>query len=587
MTMPRALLEFGSPQHPGLPVKRLAFGAPQQVLVAHTLPEVRAVLERVDTLCRQGLWCVGYVRYEAAPAFDAALQVHAPEGPLVWFGVHTQPLANADADTSHPTVPEPQVPWTLRIPRARFDANMAHIRHAIAAGELYQLNYTAQLEAPFASPSAGSAWAYFAALRRAQPRAYAAFIDTGDEQVLSVSPELFFDWDGQRILSRPMKGTAARGATAQDDAAHAERLRSTPKEQAENVMIVDLIRNDLSRVATPFSVKVPRLFHLEALPTVWQMTSDVVATTRDGTGLWDVFAALFPCGSVTGAPKVQAMRQIKALEPDARGVYCGAVGVVRPGGHATFNVPIRTVTVRDGQARCGIGSGITFDAQAEGEWQEWRSKRLFLERASQPFEVLETLALREGALQHQALHVQRMADAAAHFGFVWVPAAADHALADVVRTHPTGAWRVRLLLQPDGQCRAQAFALAPTPAPVRLQLADRPIEEAHSEFVRFKTTRRGHYDAFSPVDPAVFDTVLFNPQGEVTECTRGNVAMRIDGRWVTPPRACGLLAGIGRAHLLAHGHLVEQVVRVDQLAQVQAWAFVNSLRGWLDAEFVD
>ncbi len=588
MTIPRALLEFGDPYHAGQSPVRLAFGEPQQLLVARTLDEVRPVLEQVDALSRQGLWCVGYVRYEAAPAFDAALQVHAAEGPLVWFGVHAQPLAGADVQ--RPTGPEPHVQWTPRFSRDEFDANMARIHEAIAAGDFYQLNYTAQLEAFFpvspSSNSAENAWTYFAALRRSQPRAYGAFINTGDEQVLSVSPELFFDWDGQRILSRPMKGTAARGANPQEDADNAERLRSTPKEQAENVMIVDLIRNDLSRVAQPFSVKVPRLFHLEALPTVWQMTSDVTATTREGTRLWDVFAALFPCGSVTGAPKVQAMRQIKALEPDARGVYCGAVGVVRPGGHATFNVPIRTVTVRDGHACCGIGSGITFDAQAEGEWQEWRSKRMFLERASQPFELVETLALRDGVVQNQALHLRRMAGAAAHFGFVWNEARVAQTLAGVVQAHPAGAWRVRLLWQPDGESTVQAFALADTPVPVMLQLADRPLEEAHGEFVRFKTTRRAHYDAFTPTDPAVFDTILFNPRGEVTECTRGNIAFLLNGQWVTPPLSCGMLPGVGREVLLAQGRLKERVVRAEHLPQVQGMAFINSLRGWLDAKLV-
>lgn len=220
------------------------------------------------------------------------------------------------------------------------------------------------------------------ALRRAQPNGYAAFIDTGNEQVLSVSPELFFDWHAGRILARPMKGTAARGATAADDEALAARLRVSPKERAENVMIVDLIRNDLSRIAQPFSVCVPRLFQVEALPTVWQMTSDVQALTRPGTTLADVFTALFPCGSVTGAPKVRAMRMIRELEPHARGVYCGAVGIVQPGGRATFNVAIRTVTLRGPAASCGIGSGITADAHADGEWQEWRYKRAFLERVA-------------------------------------------------------------------------------------------------------------------------------------------------------------------------------------------------------------
>ena len=578
MPHPHALIDFGDPHNTSAEPLRLAFGKPDQVLVAHAVDEVAAVLAQLDALSRQGRWCVGYVRYEAAPAFDAALQVHGVDGPLAWFGVHTQPLSQGPTDSDA----EPTVVWDAGVTRSVFDQNMAEIHRAIEAGELYQINYTAPLQAQFA----GSALAYFQALRRAQPRAYSAFIDTGAEQVLSVSPELFFDWNGERILSRPMKGTAARGATPAEDAANAANLRSTPKERAENVMIVDLIRNDLSRIAQPHSVQVPRMFHLEALPTVWQMTSDVEARTRPGTTLLEVFTALFPCGSITGAPKVQAMRMIKALEPAPRGVYCGAVGVVRPGGHATFNVAIRTVTVQGDTARCGIGSGITFDAQAEGEWQEWGNKRMFLERASQPFELLETLALRDGVLLNMDLHLDRMAGAAQHFGTLWDRQRAAQALHALAVTHPKGSYRVRLLLPANGHFQAQAFALVDTPQPVRLQLANKPLDDTHSEFVRFKTTRRAHYDAFTPSDATVFDTVLFNARGEVTECTRGNIAVLLDGRWVTPPLSCGLLPGVGRAVHLQSGRLTEAVVRVDDLQRAQGLAFVNSLRGWLDAVLV-
>jgi para-aminobenzoate synthetase/4-amino-4-deoxychorismate lyase len=578
MPQPHALIDFIDPHHAGAAPLQLAFGAPDQVLAAFAVEEVAGVLAQVDALSRQGRWCVGYVRYEAAPAFDAALRVYAAEGPLAWFGVHAEPLSQIVSENSA----EPTVTWHAGVERSVFDRNMAEIHRAIGDGELYQVNYTAPLQAQFA----GSAMAYFQALRRAQPRAYSAFIDAGAEQVLSVSPELFFDWDGQRILSRPMKGTAARGATPVDDAANATQLRNTPKERAENVMIVDLIRNDLSRIAQPHSVQVPRLFHLEALPTVWQMTSDVEAKTRPDTTLLDVFTALFPCGSITGAPKVQAMRMIQSLEPAPRGVYCGAVGVVRPGGHATFNVAIRTVTVQGDTARCGIGSGITFDAQAEGEWNEWRSKRMFLERASQPFELLETLALRDGVLDNVDLHLDRMATAAQHFATPWDRQRAQQALQALVTTHPKGDYRVRLLLAASGHFQAQAFALAQTFEPVRLQLAHAPLQEAQGEFVRFKTTRRAHYDAFTPTDAAVFDTVLFNAQGELTECTRGNIALLLDGRWVTPPLSSGLLPGIGRAVHLRSGRLVEAVVRVEDLPRAQGLAFVNSLRGWLDAVLV-
>jgi para-aminobenzoate synthetase/4-amino-4-deoxychorismate lyase len=354
-------------------------------------------------------------------------------------------------------------------------------------------------------------------------------------------------------------------------------------------MVVDLLRNDMSRVARPFSVTVPRLFHTEALPSVWQMTSDVTAVTRPGSTLADVFSALFPCGSVTGAPKVQAMRIIHALESEPRGVYCGAVGVVRPtaagGLHATFNVPIRTVTARAGVLRCSTGSGITADATAEGEWREWQHKRAFVERASQPFELLETLALGGGHYRHAPQHLARLASAAAHFRFVENGAAAQ-VLADLATRHPQGAWRVRLLLDLHGQARAEAFDLPASPAQVKLQLAGRPLAQAHSEFTRFKTTRRAHYDAFTPIEPGVFDTVLWNEQGEVTECTRGNVAMLVEDRWVTPPLRCGLLGGVARALALQSGQLVEAVVRLDDLHRVQGWTFLNSLRGWIPAERV-
>lgn len=578
-----ARIDFAQPLDAAAPRLRCAFGAPRQVLVAQQVDAVRAVLDAVHAAAQRGHWCVGYVRYEAAPAFDAALQTHAADGPLAWFAVHDAPQpwpAEAAQEAA-------RVEWHSGLERGTFDAALGRIQQAIGAGELYQVNYTA----PLTGTLQGSAAALFVALQRAQPGGYAAHIDVGDEQVLSVSPELFFDWQdapgGGDILARPMKGTAARGATPEEDAAQAAHLRTAPKERAENVMIVDLLRNDLSRIALPHSVQVPALFATQALPTVWQMTSDVRARTRPGTTLTDVFAALFPCGSVTGAPKVRAMQMIHALEPAPRGVYCGAVGVVRPGEQggirATFNVPIRTVVLQGDLARCGIGSGITADAVADAEWNEWRHKRAFVERASMPFDLLETLALEEGRLRHVADHLARLQQAAAHFSIPWNAGAVHQCLQALADGHPQGLWRVRLLLGAAGQPRAEAFALQPTPQPVRLQLAGGPLMEAHSEFVRFKTTRRAHYAAFAPTETGVFDTVLWNAAGEITESTFGNIAMLLDGRWVTPPLSCGLLPGVGRAVALRDGRVCEAVVRLQDLPRVQGWAFINSLRGWLQA----
>ena len=612
----QVLIDFCDP-HGQQAALRCAFDAPQQTLVAHTPEQVKPLLDAVDAWSQQGFWCVGYVRYEAAPVFDAALKVHAADGPLAWFGVYAKalpwPADEVEADDAT------RVQWQSGLSRADFGAAMDRMHQAIAAGDLYQVNYTAPLHGEFA----GDPKTLFRRLQRAQPQGYAAFIDSGFEQVLSVSPELFFDWQneqtvqGGQLLTRPMKGTAPRGSSAVEDATLAVALVASPKERAENVMIVDLLRNDVSRVAQPHSVKVPHLFTVQTLPTVLQMVSDVTAVTRPGTTLCDVFGALFPCGSVTGAPKVQAMRMIQTLEPAPRGLYCGAIGVVRPGGHATFNVAIRTVTLRGAQATCGIGSGITFDATAQAEWQEWRIKRGFLARASESFKLLETLRLENGIFHNLDAHLARLKRAAAHFGFPFdelvirmtlqqlhtdPPHSRRHGhaviasearqsmtsefmdchVADATR-NDEGIWRIRLLLDDQGRAQAQAFALPHSPSPVTLQLASRPFDDAHSEFTRFKTTHRAHYEAFAPTDPAVFDTLLYNEAGELTECTRGNIALLLDGRWVTPPLYCGLLDGIGREMALKDSRVVEAVVRLDDLPRVQGLAFINSLRGWLNA----
>ena len=631
MTIYSSLLDFTHPHDSTAPRLRHAFGAPRQVLQAHRLCDVRAVLDAVQAAAEQGAWCIGVLSYEAASAFDPALRTHPADGPLAWFAVYDAPEQVAGTTpslagegpgrgpaASEPTPvgqPEhaPTLHWHQLPERDTFDAALASIHQAIAAGEYYQVNYTAQTVASVQDGGPQAASALFAALQRAQPGGYAALLDMGERQVLSVSPELFFDWRshaqgaesadgadgaggnaGGTILTRPMKGTAPRGATPAQDAAQAAALRASPKERAENVMIVDLLRNDLSRIAQPHSVRVPVLFHTEALPAVWQMTSDVQARTRPGTQLADVFAALFPCGSITGAPKVRAMQAICQLEPGPRGIYCGALGVVRPddqGGpgaiHATFNVPIRTLVLQDGQVRCGIGSGITSGAQADAEWHEWQHKRAFAVRASAPFDLLETLALTGGQFRRLDDHLERLQRAAVHFNYPFDALALQLCLYHLATAHPQGAWRVRLLLNAAGRPHAEAFALQPTPEPVRLQLATRPFPEAHSEFVRFKTTRRAHYAAFAPNPsdaPGIFDTVLWNEAGEITESTFGNIAVLLDGRWVTPPLSCGLLGGVGRAVLLQQGRMQEAVVRLEDLPRVQGWAFINSLRGWLEAQ---
>lgn len=593
-----ARIDMGQPLSGERERLRLNLTGPDRVLEAHDAPSLRALLVAVEQAARAGACCVGGLRYEAATALNPYLPTQAlPSGEaLAWFAVWDAP----SPETAQLPQPEPaavQVQWRSTLTRPQFDAQMARIHADIRNGAYYQINYTQQLQGRSALPGSGEVdgAALFAALQQAQPGGYALHIDRGDEQLLSVSPELFFDWHqpvggAGDILTRPMKGTAARGSSPAQDEAQAQALRASAKERAENVMVVDLLRNDLARIAALGSVQVPHLFALQALPTVWQMTSDVQARLPQGTGLVDVMQALFPCGSVTGAPKRAAMQAIAELETEARGWYCGALGVVRSDGaggiRATFNVPIRTVVLRGTQLHCGIGSGITADATADGEWDEWRHKRAFLERASMPFDLIETLALDDGQLRHAALHLERMAGAAAHFGYPWDAGAAQAALDALAASHPQGLWRLRLLLDAQGAFQAEAFACPPSPEQITLQWAPAPLAEAHGEFVRFKTSRRAHYERWTPPDSSVFDTLLWNEAGEITETTRGNIALQIDGRWITPALHCGLLPGVGRRLALASGRVEEGAVSLRDVPRVQAWAFINSLRGWIPAQLV-
>jgi len=592
----RALIDFCDPHaqahasaSAGSAGQRWRFEQPLQVLLAWQVQQVQPLLAQLQQQAQQGRWCVGYIRYEAASAFDSALQTHPADGPLACFGVFSEALPWLDARAGpSPINDDTPLRWQPGLTRAEFDATMAHIAQAIAAGELYQVNYTA----PWLGRFEGQADALFARLLQAQPGGYSAMIDSGFEQVLSVSPELFFDWQAPHILTRPMKGTAPRSDDAGTDAALAHALTESAKERAENVMIVDLLRNDLSRIAQPHSVRVPRLFQVHSLPTVHQMVSDVTALTRPGCTLGEVFAALFPCGSITGAPKVRAMQMIRSIEAQPRGVYCGSIGVLRPGGHATFNVAIRTVTLHQGQARCGIGSGITADAVAPAEWQEWRYKRRFLQRAAQPFQLLETLRLQGGHFHLLEMHLARLQRAAQHFGYTCDLEQVQEALRTLqggVQARgdaPDSAWRVRIALAADGTVTLQHSELNMPQSPVNIALAATSFEAFESEFCHFKTTHRAHYEAFTPTDPTLFDTVLYNPRGELTECTRGNIAVQIDGQWLTPARSCGLLAGVGRQQALQQGRLQEAVLTLSDLPRVQGWAFLNSLRGWLTARLV-
>ncbi|CAG4884204.1 Para-aminobenzoate synthase, aminase component [Georgfuchsia toluolica] len=557
---------------------RMRFVQPHRLFITHVLDEVPTVIAQAEAAARDEHWVVGFVAYEAAPAFDPALQVKAataalPLAAFAVYGSYDEALTTDAKDRDSFACGR----WSMTASRSAIDAGIADIRAAIGNGDYYQVNYTTRLESKFS----GSAAALYAALCEAQPDGYGAYLDGGEWQIASASPELFFDWTPDRTLTtRPMKGTAPRTASV-------DALRDSAKERAENLMIVDLLRNDLARVAETGSVAVTRLFDIEPLPTAWQMTSTVRCKTRTEVTLVDVFRALFPCGSVTGAPKVAAMQAIAELESTPRGVYCGAIGLIRPNGHATFNVAIRTVAVdaKTGTARCGIGSGITLDSTAAAEYAEWLVKRRFLLHATAAFDLIETLRLEAGHYWLLDRHLRRLQDSAEHFGFDCDVDGIRRKLEGNVRQHSKSAWRVRLLLGRDGSVKLETHALEASPAIVRVALALTPIDSG-SETLQHKTSERAIYAPHAPASADIFDTLLFNERGEVTEFTRGNVVVELDGKRITPPLSCGLLPGVLRAELLASGEVSEAIVMRADLARATRLWFINSVRGELLAQIV-
>lgn len=580
-SLPSAYGEIDFPLEEGAGRLRAAFSEPVAVLAAFAPGEVAGVLAGVAQWAREGCWAVGFVAYEAAGAFDSALKAHAPAVglPLAAFAVFRQA---GEARARGEFLPGA---WHDITPAAEFDAAVAGIRRGIADGDYYQVNYTTRLRAALLGDSLG----FYDALRAQQAGAYCAYLDFGRWRVCSVSPELFFRWEGGANLGcRPMKGTAARSADAATDAANAAALKASAKDRAENLMIVDLIRNDLSRLAELGSVKVASLFDVEPWPTVWQMTSSVACRTRPGVSLGEVFGALFPCGSVTGAPKAAAMAAIERVEAVPRGIYCGAIGVVQPGGAAVFSVGIRTAVVdaENGSAECGIGSGIVMDSEAQTERAEWQAKRAFLDAACPPYELLETLRLRRGRYWLLRGHLARLAASAAALGFACDMAAVEAELAAVARRHAADDWRVRLRLAAGGTPSAEAFALAPWPSVARFVLATAAVDSANP-WLRHKTTQRGLYDALAVDCPDVFDTLLWNERGELTEFTRGNLLIEAGGRRLTPALRCGLLPGVYRSALLAHGRAEEAVLTRNDLATADAVWFINSLRGAVRLRFDD
>ena len=581
----------------------VCFSQPERVIVAHDVNEVIAALREVEQATAQGFYAAGYITYEAAPAFDAALVTQTGGGggelPLLWFGIFRSPqpasaLTSADVNVA---ASGPAWKWESDITPEDYRAGIDAVKEAIARGDTYQVNYTFRLRADTGGSDAASRStldldARYLQLAATQRAPYSAYLDLGRWRVLSLSPELFFKIRGGRITTKPMKGTAARGRWREEDDERAAWLAASEKNRAENVMIVDLARNDVGRIADVGSVQATTLFEVERYPSVFQMVSTVEGTLRERTTLTDVFGALFPAGSITGAPKSSSMRLIASIEHAPRGVYCGAIGFVAPGGDAIFNVAIRTAAIdtHTGRTEFGVGGGVTWDSTTDAEYAEALSKAACL---SPPpaFELLETMRLEDGVIVRRERHIRRMRESAAYFD---IPFDADRidAVLDALHASPEheGPRRVRLLLSPSGTPRVQSTPLATSspaePPPLSVVLAKIPVS-SQEIFLFHKTTNRAVYEAHTraidrAVHPDAFDVLLWNDAREVTEFTIGNVIVEIDGERYTPPRSCGLLGGTLRAELLERGAIRERIITLDDLSSTTRLWLINSLRGAIE-----
>lgn len=567
---------------PGGAAARL-FAGPAETIVAWTLDEIEPAFEQLRRARARGLYAAGWLSYEAGVALERRLMERArpsapPKLPLLWFGlfermerVSSAELASALPDAAGAWIAPPRP----RVTRDAYEQAFNRAKDYITAGDIYQVNLSYRADLAIA----GHPLAAYTRLRSAGQGGWSGVVFDGANWLLSTSPELFFQLTDGVAETRPMKGTAKRRADPDEDRAAAEALRNDPKEIAENLMIVDLIRNDLSRLAKRGSVRTPELFRVETYPTLHTLTSTVRAALKDEYDVIDALRALFPCGSITGAPKIRAMEIIHELEADQRGAYTGSIGWMSPEGDAEFNVAIRTLAVADGKAELGLGSAVVYDSDAAREWEECQTKGAFVTRGAPAFELIETMRCERGQVARLDLHVARLSASAEALGFRFDVEEAK-AKIQAVAAAQAAPCIVRLTLGLDG---AVVVSTKPLPrmgdAPMDVVLMERPVA-AHDFRIRHKTTLRDfHERARSEADAD--EVVYFDAEGFVTEGSYTSVFVERDSVLLTPPLRRGLLPGVLRQALLVSGEAREHDLRVSDLSD--GFFIGNSVRGLVRA----
>ncbi|MDA3851821.1 MAG: aminodeoxychorismate synthase component I [Spirochaetaceae bacterium] len=556
---------------------------PQEIIQTSDLGDIPRLIERIESMVEeQGLFAVGFISYEAAPAFDSALSCHPPmEGlPLMYFELHGSflqgPLHHL-LDQELPFMDNfPPDSWKPLISPQEYQDSIHEIHRYLKQGDSYQVNYTMPLKGPGLSSSREAQLSFFQRILQAQQCRYASWMDIGDQQVLSFSPELFFHQQGKKITCRPMKGTSPRGNGPQEDRTQANDLVHSEKDRAENLMILDMIRNDLGRIAKSGSVKVEEMFHLEAYPTVFQMVSQASCETK--ASLLQIFQALFPCASITGAPKVRTMEIIKQLEPHARGIYTGSMGYIHPGRKRQFNVAIRRLVNWGDYSSYSVGGGVVWDSSQQGEYAEALLKSRIINGPLPEFELLETLLWTpEQGFFLLEEHLERLSWSAEFFGFTFHRAQMIEDLRELEKTFLEQALRIRITLNARGESEIQygelpeknegTFALCPM------------AMDSKNPLLYHKTTWREPYN-MRQQESADF-TLLHNEMAELTEFTIGNLVLQLQGKLYTPPVSSGLLPGVFRQELLKEQTIKQRVLYLEDLKAAEAVYLINSLRRWV------
>lgn len=568
---------------PGAPPARL-YRNPVETIVARRLDEVRPALTELRRQTSAGRHAAGFLAYEAGHALDPALSTSARTcaAPLLWFGLFDG-FKMLDPERLRSFLPQFDGVW-LGPPRPRIElgdylAAAGEVREHLFAGDFYQANLTFGCDVPLL----GSPLSAYARLREQAKAGWGGVVRHPDGWILSFSPEQFFTIRSGIVEARPMKGTARRREDSAADAAEARALAEDPKQRAENLMIVDLLRNDLARIAETGSVEVPELFQVESYPTVHQLVSRINATLREGLGPVDVIETIFPCGSITGAPKISAMQHLARLEPEPRGVYTGSMGWIEPGGDSAFNVMIRTLELADGSAtaRLGLGSGLVVDSIAADEWAECLLKGEFVSRAAEMPDLIETMRFDpEEGIAELDRHLERLRGSAETLGFHFD----HHAARNELQAATFGKKRrsmARLLLSPTGTMAIEVKLIERvTDCPVPVALQPLPVEPTDPR-LRFKTTDRRFYDD-ARRDSGAFEVVFTDPDGFLTEGSFTSLFVERDGKLLTPPLTRAILPGIFRQKLIDEGRAEEADLRPGDLAD--GFFVGNMVRGLIAAK---